>query len=391
VCGGFSVLKTFLEDDSRKNELYKQAYRLIHKQKRVSKADLIKAMQAKPTTMTRILDELLHKGLIKEGGLGPSSGGRPPILYEINERAARIIGVDISRTAVRVVLTDLNFAIAERHVIPMTKNHTPDVVFAEIRLVIAKWLRQHEIAFDQLLGIGVGAVGPILWPEGILVNPESFLSDGWDHVHVASMLSGFPVRILVDNGANSGAASEFYMHGEMYRHILYCISGFGIRGGFLYDGKVFYKGKGDAGALGHVIVQADGKVCVCGRQGCLTAYSSYRAMLDEYKRMAGKEVVFDQFLKLVKSGERTALFIAKKAAWHLGIGLANMMNALRPELVVLHGTLVYETDFFFEETVSSARSHLFLPQASSSLFKKGSLKEEAVAMGAAIQVFDSYF
>ncbi|MBM7714262.1 putative NBD/HSP70 family sugar kinase [Bacillus thermophilus] len=385
------MMKTFLENDSRKNELYKQVYRHIHKRNLVSKADLINLVQTKPTTMTRILDELLENGLIKEGGLGPSSGGRPPILYKINESAAWLIGVDISRTETRIVLTDLTFAIMKSHMIPMTKAHTPDVVFAEIHEVIHKWLHQYKISFAQLLGIGVGAVGPILRSEGTLLHPESFLAKGWERVSIPEQLSRFPVRIIVDNGANSGAASEFFVHREMYRRILYCIMGFGIRCGFLYEGSPFYTGKGDASALGHIIVKADGKICICGKQGCLTAYSSYPAMLDEYKRATGLEIDIGQLVKLVKAGDRTALFIAKKSAYYLGVGLANMMNALGPDLIVLHGMLVYETDFFFEETVTSARAHTFMPETVSTLFKKGSLKEEAIALGAAIQVYESYF
>lgn len=387
----FPVFKTFIEDDSRKNELYKKAYQYIHKQKFISKAKLIDQLQTKPTTMTRILDELLENGWIKEGGYGPSSGGRPPVLYEVNETVAWIVGVDISRAATRLVLTNLNFAIVERHVISMTTNHGPDMLFEEICSIIEKWLHAYHIGFDELLGIGVGTVGPILRAEGILLNPESFLSEGWGRINIREKLSRFPVRIIVDNGANSGAASEFLIHQEMYRHILYCTVGYGIRGGFLYDGKIFYTGKGDASALGHVIVQADGKVCICGRQGCLAAYSSYSAMLDEYKRITGIEVDFKEFLKLTKSGDQTALFIAKKSAYYLGVGIANMMNALRPELVVLHGALIYETDFFFEKAVSSARSHIFMPEAVSSLFKKGTLKEEAIALGAAVQIFESHF
>ncbi|GIN22393.1 MAG TPA: ROK family protein [Bacillus bacterium] len=386
------MLKEFLADDSRKNSLLKETYRQIQKRKFISKAELIELLQARPTTMTRTIEELLQNGWIKEGGIGPSSGGRPPILYETVKEAAWVIGIDISRAAVRTVLTTVDFSILERHVIPMTKEQTPDVVFQEINNLIDKWLAKYNISFKDLLGIGVGAVGPIQRKEGKMVNPESFLSSGWENVDIRERLSRFPVRILVDNGENSAAVAEFVRHGESFRNILYFVQGYGIRGGVMSDGKVFNSDRGDTSALGHVIVQANGRVCICGREGCLSAYASFPVMVEEYRRASGKkEISFEGFLQLLKENDPEAVRIAKKGAFYFGIGLANIINSVRPELVVLHGSLVYEVPFFYEEATDCAKSHMYMPGALSPAFKKGSLKEEAIALGAAMQVLQSYF
>lgn len=387
------MLKEFLSDHSRKNEFLKETYRQIHKRKLISKAELIEILQARSTTMTRALEELLQKGWIKEGGVGLSSGGRPPILYEAEKNAAWMIGIDISRTETRAVLTTVGYTIVEHHQMEMTDNHTPDVVFEELHHVIEKWLDKYGISYGQLLGIGVGTVGPVLRTEGRMRNPESFLSSGWENVAVREKLARFPVRILVDNGANSAAVAEFVRHNETFSHILYCINGYGIRGGVVNHGKVFTAGQGDTSALGHIIVQANGKVCTCGHEGCLAAYTSYPAMMKEYERVSGeKNVSLNRFLSRIQEGNQEAIGIAKKGAFYYGVGLANMINALRPELVVLHGHLVYETPFFYTEAVQHAVAHLYMPEKGSApVFKKGTLKEEAIALGAAIQVFQSYF
>ncbi|RST71527.1 ROK family transcriptional regulator [Siminovitchia acidinfaciens] len=386
------MLKEFLTDDSRKNSLLKETYRQIHKRSSISKAELIELLQAKPTTMTRTIDELLENGWIKEGGIGPSSGGRPPILYETVKESAWIVGIDISRTAVRAVLTTVDFSIQDLYFIQMTDKQTPDVVFNDISAVIDAWLSKYDIPFERLLGIGVGAVGPIQREEGKLINPESFLSPGWENINIRERLARFPVQILVDNGANSATVAEFVQHDEAYRNILYCVHGHGIRGGVMNGGNVFYSGQGDTSALGHVIVQANGKVCICGREGCLTAYASFPAMLEEYKRVSGKkDASFEHFLQLLIEDDPQAVRVAEKGAFYFGVGLANMINSLRPELVVVHGSLVYETSFFFEKAVYSAKAHMYMPDAYSPEFKMGSLKEEAIALGAAMQVYQSYF
>ena len=386
------MLKDFLKDHSRKNELLKETYKLIHQHGPISKISLIEKAEVKPTTMTRTIEELLENKWIQEGGVGESSGGRPPILYKINESAAWIIGLDISRMTVRIVLTNLHFTILERHSITMTVYHSPDVVFKEVNMVIEKWLEQHRISVDQLLGIGVGAVGPIHRGKGLITNPESFLAPGWERVNVIERLAQFSVLVLVDNGANSAAVAEYVQHNEMYSNILYCISGFGIRGGVVSDGKVLYSNQGDTSAFGHVIVQANGKVCLCGREGCLSAYATFGAMVEEFGRMRGLAgVTFDQFLKAVQSGDTEAVQAAKKASFYYGVGLANMINILRPELVVLHGSLIYDTSFFFEDTVRHTLEHAYIPDTSLIKFKKGSLREDGISLGGAIQVFQSNF
>ncbi|MEK3937151.1 ROK family transcriptional regulator [Sporosarcina sp. FSL W7-1349] len=385
-------MKEFLTDDSRKNELPKKIYKLIHRFGPITKIDLAQHIQLKPTTMTRLIDELLQAGYIREAGIGPSSGGRPPILYEVIETAAWIIGIDLSRNVSRIVLTDMQFNMVDQHVMLMTNRHTPDIVFDEITGVIRKWLQIYSISDDALLGIGVGAVGPILRTEGKIVGAESFLASGWEQVSIPARLSEFPAVLSVDNGANSAAIAEHYFYDELYSNLIYYINGYGIRGGVLHDGKVISHRQGDTSALGHIIVQANGKVCVCGKSGCLSAYATLAAMLEEFEAASDRSgLSAEQFIEEISAGNEIAVSIAKQGAFYLGIGLANMVNTLRPEMVVLHGALVYGTSFFFDEVIQSAKAHIYSNDVSFPTFKEGSLREQAIALGSAIQLFQSFF
>ncbi|MFS0575504.1 ROK family transcriptional regulator [Sporosarcina sp. 179-K 3D1 HS] len=385
-------MKKFLVDNSRKNEIPKMLYKLIHSFGPITKIGLGQHIQLKPTTMTRLIDELLQAGFIREAGIGLSSGGRPPILYEVIETAAWIIGIDLSRNATRIVLTDVNLNQVEQYTIRMTSIHTPDVVFDEIRTVIKKWLIEHKISNDRLLGIGVGAVGPILRSEGKIIGPESFLAPGWEEVSIPQELSEFATVLTVDNGANSAAIAEFYFYDELYSNIIYCINGYGIRGGVLHDGKVTSHRQGDTSALGHVIVQANGNTCVCGNRGCLSAYASIAVMIEEFKAVSGRSCdSVEDLLAEVQTGNEKAVSIVKEAAFYMGIGLANMVNTLRPELAVLHGPLVYGTSFFFEEAIRGAKAHIYSKEISLPVFKEGSMREQAIALGSAIQLFQSFF
>src|SRR5690625_5057316 len=101
------MLKKFLTDNFTKNQQLKQIYRLIQYHKQITKNELLEKTDTKQTTLTRMIDELLEKKLIKESGYGSSSGGRPPILYKIDEKVNFLIGIEISRSETKVILLDL--------------------------------------------------------------------------------------------------------------------------------------------------------------------------------------------------------------------------------------------------------------------------------------------
>ncbi|MBM4761856.1 ROK family protein [Bacillus sp. B15-48] len=396
------MFKEFIANDSVRNQMLKKVYKLIHQKHQTSKNELLEETNIKQTTLTRMLDEMLNRNFILESGYGKSSGGRPPVLYQINEKIAYIIGIDISRIETKVILMDLFFQPIEIETFQMTKKESPQVVFSKVIQIIHTFLANFKIELEQLLGIGVGTVGPLNRQEGIIDNPEAFQSPKWQNVKVKEILSEtFSVPIIVENGANTAALAEYTHHQFLYKNILYCIGGFGVRCGVISNGQFVHSKQGDSSAYGHIIIQAEGRLCTCGRKGCLTTYASFGAMLDEYKSRVKHEstslnaidpsILMDEFINELKKNDSLTKDIVKKAAYYYGIGIANMINVLHPELVVLHGSLIYESPYYYERVVESALKHTYSKDKDSIQFKKGGLGANGIAIGAGIQVFQTYF
>ena len=126
------MFKQFLENSTLKNEDLKKLYVLIHKYGPINKTDLIEKTKIKKTTLVRMIDELLKNKFIKEDGLGESSVGRPPILYDVEPNCNYIIGIHISRMRTNIVLLDLRFNQLDQVAFVMTSIHTPEFVMMKI-------------------------------------------------------------------------------------------------------------------------------------------------------------------------------------------------------------------------------------------------------------------
>ncbi|MBS4199852.1 ROK family transcriptional regulator [Bacillus sp. FJAT-49732] len=395
-------MKEFLIEDSTKYHTLKKVYRLIYEHGPLSKADLQTMTNIKHTTLVRIIDELLIQQFIFESGLGNSSGGRPPVLYEIVQNRGYIIGIDISRTHTTIALLGLKLSIIEKYTFPMTHVHTPEIVIENIIDTIKLFMQRHNVTEEDLIGIGVGSVGPLDRKLGLILDPDSFPCIGWNHVPIVSSLEKvFPVKVLLENGANTAAFAEYLHSSAIGQDILYCINGVGLRCGMLVNGQVVQNKTGVASAFGHMIVDIDGRECICGRKGCLLSYTSLDSMKTQiYEQIAagGKSLIsteqtltFELLIQAAKAGDEIVENVILNSAHYYGIGIANMINFMQLDQVLLNGPLIYEYPPYYEKIVQTAQKYMFNTYENAVLFNKGALKEDAVPIGAAALLLNTFF
>jgi len=204
------MLKQFVGLMSPKMKSLKRLYGLICNKGPIDKNSLMELTGYKSATCSRLIEELLHAELIYESGLGKSSGGRKPSMYTINPNISYLIGVDISRSYTRVLLLDLNLTIVDSAKLEMTWQCTADYTLQFVIEKIEQMLSKHDIQHEQLLGIGVGTVGPLDREKGIIIEPKLYISDGWKNVNIVEILSQrFNTLVLLDNGANLAALGEY--------------------------------------------------------------------------------------------------------------------------------------------------------------------------------------
>ncbi|WP_102345175.1 ROK family protein [Bacillus sp. Marseille-P3661] len=394
------MLRTFLEDHSQKNKLKKSLYQLIHRYGVISKVDLINEMNIPQTTLNRMLRDLEEKGLIRLCGYGESSGGRPPVLYEAIPNASYVIGIEIARTHVNIILQNIKFELIDQEYFTMTNEHTSEKTLNNVIEIIHSLLVKYSLDIDMIVGIGVGAVGPLNRESGIILTPDAFLAEGWGNVKISSMLtSEFPVPIVLNNAANTAALAEYKISNSNDEDILYCISGYGLRCGFINKGRFLNIREGDASSFGHMIIEPNGRKCSCGKRGCVNAYVSFHAIFKCIEETLENEK--DNFLLNIQGiedllgslncKEDVVRQIVLRSGYFYGLAIANMINILHPSTVILQGKLISHSNEYYNHVVKTAEEHIYTVSSSKVLIKKGELGENAPAIGAAMEVFYSLF
>ena len=270
--------------------------------------------------------------------------------------------VDLGGTTVACALVSADGRIIAEKSIPTQSHEGPPAVLARISQLVLELARK---AGEKPAAVGMGVPGLVDMGRGrtrFLPN----LPTQWRDVPVAETLAreiGCPVFLL--NDARLATLGELvYGHGRSARSMVFFTLGTGVGGGIVIDGKLRLGPLGAAGEVGHQTVVPDGLVCGCGNRGCLETVASGPAISAEGIRLMRSGLapkLFEitggeasavgpaEMAQAAAAGEPTVREAILRAARYLGIGAANLVSALHPELIVLGGGVAAIGDLLIDE------------------------------------------
>ena len=248
-----------------------------------------------------------------------------------------------------------------------------------------------------LKGIGVAVAGVLDSDAGRIIDSPNL--PALCGVPLLRMLKDtfFPIPLQMMNDANAAALGEYFAGaGVGYQSMFMMTLGTGVGGGFIQNGEIWRGASGMAGEIGHMVVEKNGKPCTCGSRGCLEAYFSSWALEKDAKAYAARhpdsaigsidKITPLPISELAGSGDHAAKRIWKNGGHALGVGIANIMNLLNPECIVLVGGLMNAKDHFLPSAQKAWEENSFEQARSSSKVLLGELGQWAGARGA-IQPF----
>ncbi|MFB5266083.1 ROK family protein [Paenibacillus enshidis] len=381
----------------------KAVYERIAQQDDISKAELMAEFTLTSSSLTRLLEELVHEGWIKESGLGQSTGGRRPILYQVNPAHRYIFGLEISRLYSSLGLFDMKLNTLKHKRWTMDETMTPERLIQYVQEQVEVMLEACHVPKEQVLGVGVGAVGPLNREQGVILNPLYFPAEGWSNVPICWLIeekTGIPAYL--DNGANAALVGEHWaLRGENLQHMLYVHVGTGLRSAMMSGGQLVYGAVDMEGSIGQMIIQADGpRLHGTGNYGALEAFASVQALeqqvraqvkmgrnqLNSADGVQPEALHFAMLVEALRNGEAFVQELFSQSAAQMGIGLANLINILHPEMVILGGALISASGQYYDTAVSVAQKNIYYYPEYQPVFSKGNLQENAVAVGAAVLV-----
>jgi glucokinase-like ROK family protein len=342
----------------------------------IYRAQLAEITGLNKTTVSSLVSELMAQEYVQETGQPYAAGlgartGRPAVMLELNPAAgcaiAAEVGVDFISVAVANFTSQVIWRQAER-----TRHLQGQEAIIERLLALLRIAFSHGLAATRrVLGIAVGVPGLVELERGnVLFAPNL----NWQDVPLGKILrEAFNLPIFLDNEANFAALAEAqYGAAQDHRDVLYISAGVGLGGGIVRDGQIYRGVSGFAGEFGHMQLEAGGsfsdsreRVCGCGNTGCWETYVSERALFaDVAQRIAAGQssilawatgdsagdasrsaLTVPLIVDAAQAGDAVALTALEDVGHALGAGIASLVNALNPELVVLGGSLSLAGEF----------------------------------------------
>jgi glucokinase len=242
-----------------------------------------------------------------------------------------IIGIDLGGTKIAGVLTTVSGKFLMDVQVPTEAHKGKKQVIENIKKAIRLLISSKKNFV--LKAIGIGAPGPILYEEGLVMEAPNL--PGWKRVNIKKVLhQEFHVPVFVDNDANCAALAELkFGAGRGHKNFVYITVSTGVGGGIIIDGKLYRGAMGAAGEFGHMIIDSKGYKCGCGNVGCLEAQASGSAI----KKRTGMDAISVELA--ARQGDAKAIKAIEITAHYMAIGIANLVNIFNPELVIVGGGL----------------------------------------------------
>lgn len=260
------------------------------------------------------------------------------------------IGIDIGGMSIKIGLVDENKNIVAKEVIP-TQSDTlsAEHIINNMADAVLKLLEANHLTIVQCESLGIACPGTVDSRNGVVLYSNNI---EWEDVPMLEMLrKKLPLPMFLANDADAAALAEVLAGAAKDKSNAVLVTlGTGVGGGVILNGKIFSGFLRGGSELGHTVIKHGGKLCTCGRRGCFECYASATALMElaqekalEYKdslmnqMAAGSKIDGRIIFDAEKAGDIAAKEVVEQYEEDLSVGLVNIINIFRPEVVILGG------------------------------------------------------
>lgn len=296
---------------------------------------------------TRVLNDLVDEGILRESGYASSTGGRRPLMYSIVAGKMYVISVAMDQLLTRIGIIDV-----QNYHVSLVKTydlclHQNDNALSTLVKCIDGFIKESDIEKAKIIGVGIGMPGFVDPVKGI---NYSFLDNGGESI-TDYIEQAINLPTYMDNDSSLIALAELKLGSARTPQNAVVINlGWGVGLGMIVNGKLFRGNNGFAGEFSHIHLFENNKLCECGKSGCLETEASMLVVLEKVKQELKKgrvsiikkvpddfeeasTVIMDAALK----GDQLAVDLLSETAYNIGRGIAILIHILNPELVVISG------------------------------------------------------
>lgn len=312
-------------------------------------ADLSKKTHASVPTVTKLILELINEGFVMELGKAHTTGGRKPLLYDINPKAGYFVGADLRPTYANLAIVDFagNQVRFVRHIPFQLRASTKSG--KELTDIIKNEVSEAGIDWEEILHVGISVAGPT--DTRIGRNMYYYVSNEEPFSEYMSLILGVPT--VLENVSRSKIAAEVRYGKHSSRDMVYLNLDEEFGMSYLVGGNLVYGHNGFAGNAGHATIPGNPLLCRCGKKGCLTTVSSGEAVHRMYlERLAngevgelsekyknGEEITYNDVWEALKHGDQLAIDCSAAMSKNLVKILGITINMSNPNVIIIGGQM----------------------------------------------------
>ncbi len=326
----------------------------------ISRASLAELTGLNKTTVSSLVRELVQHNYVHEVGIDSTGPGRPARLLEMNPDAGFIVSAEIGVDFILAICTDFASRVIWRRQVASDPDQEQEAIVRHVAALLQEALAAGHAALPRLLGVSVGVPGLFDRQTGTLLFAPNLR---WTNVPLQALLSReLGVVPILENEANMATVGEhLFGAARGYDDVLYISVGVGLGGGIISNGRLSGGATGFASEFGHMTMDPDGALCNCGNRGCWETQVSQRALFravrealaagtpSELAAANHDQLTVARITEAARLGDAVALTALRQIGRYLGIGIASLVNAFSPELIVLGGILSLAGEFLLPE------------------------------------------
>lgn len=327
---------------------------LIHQNKSMSRKEIAAHLGLTPAAITLITTDLIQEGLLVEATTQPTSKkGRKEILLEINAKNFATVGVSITKTKFKIMCIDLDCLVLFEDTVSIEDCHhnSGEILDKICSFLSVQLISRDIIRAKKLLGVGISVLGVVDTLNGISLKSYGIWEDNVDVVSYVRQKLNMPV-ILTNNICALAHGETFLTRSAASDNMLFIKYGPGVGCARLLSSDTLSIYDYSSVELGHMIMDSNGRPCICGSQGCLETLVSYDSiehsiadLISEnftpilYEIIGGnpKNLCMNAIMQAYDDGEPVVVKAINRTIAYLSIAIKNAITILNPASVVLYG------------------------------------------------------
>jgi predicted NBD/HSP70 family sugar kinase len=370
-----------------------------------SRASIAARTGLTPSTVSRLVGELMDLGLVREAdGDGDSSPrrspGRPATLLELDGRRVLALGAEINVDYIAVLGNDLaGRKLYETRrpfdAVSAGPARSTEALVSVCGQAIAAVTAAAGAALVTVAGLTVAVPGLIDVARGVVTEAPNLHWTGFPLAAAVSALPGMArVPVTVGNDANLGALAEYRAGSHAgVRDLIYVTGEVGIGGGVIAGGRPLLGSHGHGGEIGHMLLDPGGPRCGCGRRGCWEALIGLGALLaktstDGSARVSSPEAKVAEVAARARAREPCVLDALSELGHWVGAGAANLINLFDPQAIILGGYFRQIAEWILPSAIRAMCAGVLAPDAGGCELTTSTLGFTAAARGGALRVVD---